>query len=127
LCGLLPSHGGTSSENLKKIRRTAMTEDELIEKMAREMFPTAWDADHDDPHDDGQISKKYARFKARAALAAIREAGFEVVPREPTEAMAERGHEAMSALVDCSEYPSCAPAYDAWDAMLSASPLKGET
>ena len=51
-----------------------MTEDELIEKMAKAMFPTAWDADHDDPQDDGQVSKKYARFKARAALAAIREA-----------------------------------------------------
>jgi hypothetical protein len=50
-----------------------MSEDELIEKLAMAMFPAAW-ADHDDPHDDGQISKKYARFKARVALAAIRKA-----------------------------------------------------
>jgi hypothetical protein len=51
-----------------------MTEDELIEEMAMEMFPTAWDADHDDPQDDGQVSKKYARFKARVGLLAIRKA-----------------------------------------------------
>jgi hypothetical protein len=51
-----------------------MTEDELIDEMAMEMFPTAWDADHDDPHDDGQVSKKYARFKARAALTDMRQA-----------------------------------------------------
>ena len=101
-----------------------MTEDELIEKMAMEMFPTAWDADHDDPQDDGQVSKKYARFKARAALRAIRKAGCEVAPREPTEKMLEAGYPCFAG-VACGDL-ALDIAGDAWHAMLSASPLKGE-
>ena len=103
----------------------AMTEDELIDEIARAMFPTAWDADHDDPQDDGQVSKKYARFKARAALAAIRKAGCEVAPREPTEKMLAAAEDPLCG-VACGDV-ALDIAGDAWHAMLSASPLKGET
>jgi hypothetical protein len=102
-----------------------MTDDELIEEMAMEMFPTAW-ADHDDPHDDGQISKKYARLKARVGLLAIRKA-----LQEPTDAMIDAGDAALFNAGDgdlsCLHYLPASYIGPVWKAMLSASPLKGET
>ena len=131
-----------------------MSEDELIDEMAMEMFPTAW-ADHDDPQDDGQISKKYARFKARAALAAIRKAGCVIVPSNIRRAfyyaiempVTKDGQGPATVGVDAEQIT-----YEVWDQLLAshgshnnlpdainqanalndrdisyASPLKGET
>jgi hypothetical protein len=85
-----------------------MTEDELIEKMARAMAPEMtdkpWececiknrgtdcdcgDAMNEERVDlyDEDLCRDDVRLYAHAALASIRKAGCEVVPREPTEKM----------------------------------------
>lgn len=69
-----------------------MTEEEkLIEAMAKALAPKAWG-----PLTEGsylaQDNRRKASLKhARAALAAAREAGYAVVPAEPTEAMVQTG------------------------------------
>jgi hypothetical protein len=92
-----------------------MTEDELIERMARAAEPAA--------HGPAWELAKEAQ---RRALAAIREAGCEVVPREPTP-------DQLTAAGTITGWNEAAPKnadechVEGWIAMLSASPLKGET
>lgn len=64
---------------------------------------------------------------AQAALQAIHDAGFAVVPREPTEAMFEAGFDATSVELHPGEHPDDVnnPAV-CWRAMLSASQPKTE-
>lgn len=63
----------------------------------------------------------------KAALQAIHDAGFAVVPREPTEAMFEAGFDATSVELHPGEHPDDVnnPAV-CWRAMLSASQPKTE-
>jgi hypothetical protein len=89
-----------------------MTENELIEKMARAISGAPFPS-----------TRSYE--KARAALAAIREAGCEVAPREPTEKMLEAAEDPLCG-VACGDL-ALDIAGDVWHAMLSASFLKGET
>ncbi len=103
-----------------------MTDGELIEKMARAMA----DADNEggdygmtgaDVMDCERGREAYVK-RARAALSAIREA-----LQEPTDAMIDAGD---AALFNAGEGGGDLPASyigPVWKAMLSASPLKGET
>jgi hypothetical protein len=110
-----------------------MTEDELIEKMARDLTRLELSAQrspwrlHTNEILDFLVEKCWPDRapNARAALAAIREAGCEVAPREPTEKMLEAGYPCFAG-VACGDL-ALDIAGDAWHAMLSASPLKGET
>ena len=74
--------------------------------------------------DDGQEAYLFA---AEIALQAIHDAGFAVVPREPTEAMFEAGFDATSVELHPGEHPDDVnnPAV-CWRAMLSASQPKTE-
>jgi len=107
-----------------------MTEDELIEKVAGEMA----DADNEggdygmtgaDVMDCERGREAYVK-RARAALAAIRKAGCEVVLRDPTP-------DQLTAGGTITGWNEAAPKnadechVEWWKAMLSASPLKGET
>jgi hypothetical protein len=88
-----------------------MTENELIEKMARAAEPAAHGP-----------SWELAKEAQRRALAAIREA-----LQEPTDAMIDAGDAALFNAVK-KWHPSPASYFKpVWKAMLSASPLKGET
>jgi hypothetical protein len=113
-----------------------MAENELKKKIARAMWnlrpafkasvithASRWERE-DFPCDDIE-PRKYFLENADVALAAIREAGFEVVPREPTEKMLEAGYPCFAG-VACGDL-ALDIAGDAYHAMLSASPLKGET
>jgi hypothetical protein len=86
-----------------------MTEDELIEKMARAAEPAAHGP-----------SWELAKEAQRRALAAIREA-----LQEPTDAMIDAGDAALFNAGD-GDLPASYIG-PVWKAMLSASPLKGET
>jgi hypothetical protein len=124
----------------------AMTEYELIDEMAMEMAPEMtdkpWecectkkrgtncdcgDAMNEERVDryDEDLCRDDLRRYARAALRAIRKAGCEVAPREPTEKMLEAGYPCFAG-VACGDL-ALDIAGDAYRAMLSASPLKGET
>jgi hypothetical protein len=101
-----------------------MTEDELIEKVAGEMA----DADNEggdygmtgaDVMDCERGREAYVK-RARAALSAIREA-----LQEPTDAMIDAGDAALFNAGD--EMSPASYIGPVWKAMLSASPLKGET
>jgi hypothetical protein len=107
----------------------AMTEDELIEKMARAMCDTwgyLWDGEPNDEQTAPETcvdivpGKSLYREAARAALAAIREA-----LQEPTDAMIDAGDAALFNAGD-GDLPASYIG-PVWKAMLSASPLKGET
>ena len=112
-----------------------MTEDELIERMAREMAGALGarvpydmlpeDASQPRLADGSRLTKEVLLDGARAALAAIRKAGCEVAPRETTEKMLEAGYPCFAG-VACGDL-ALDIAGDAWHAMLAASPLKGET
>lgn len=73
---------------------------------------------------DGPYAHEWA---AQAALQAIHDAGFAVVPREPTEAMFEAGFDATWVELHPGEHPDDVnnPAV-CWRAMLSASQPKTE-
>jgi hypothetical protein len=113
----------------------AMTEDELKKKMASEMAGALGarvpydmlpeDASQPRLADGSRLTKEVLLDGASAALAAIREAGFEVVPREPTDAMIDAGDAALFNAGD-GDLPASYIG-PVWKAMLSASPLKGET
>ena len=107
-----------------------MTEDELIKKMAREMAGALGarvpydmlpeDASQPRLADGSRLTKEVLLDGARAAHAAIREA-----LQEPTDAMIDAGDAALYRAGDevlASQYIGAV-----WSAMLSASPLKGET
>ncbi len=73
---------------------------------------------------DGPYAHEWA---AQAALQAIHDAGYAVVPSEPTEAMFEAGFDATSVELHPGEHPDDVnnPAV-CWRAMLSASQPKTE-
>ncbi len=104
-----------------------MTENELIDRIARAMHPRVYEKQ---PAwalpgilrvvDENQL---WACEKARAALRAIREAGCEVVPKEAPNAW-------LVEMVGDRQFLGDGAAKmwrQAYAAMLSASPLKGET
>lgn len=102
-----------------------MSEDQLINRMARAMA----DADNEggdfgmtgaDVMDCERGREAYVK-RARAALATIREAGCEVVPKLPTQAMVNAG---LIARMNIEGGYVGGPG--SWEAMLSASPLKGD-
>jgi hypothetical protein len=92
-----------------------MTEDELIEKMARAAEPAAHGP-----------SWELAKEAQRRALAAIREA-----LQEPTDAMIDAGDAALFNAGDGDlsylHYQASSYIGPVWKAMLAASTLKGET
>jgi hypothetical protein len=108
-----------------------MTEDELIEKLARALVRLELSAQRSPFHTNDLLDFLVEKCwhdrapNARAALAAIREAGCEVVPREPTDAMIDAGDAALFNAGD-GDLPSSYIG-PVWKAMLSASLLKGET
>lgn len=63
-----------------------MTDDELVERMAKAIAQSRWDVEEYDVWELtlSPTDKELARKDARAALPAIRDAGCVVVPREPT-------------------------------------------
>ncbi len=94
-----------------------MTEAELIERMARAIDPAAWDTRVMESIPDPKNRQLISKVHARDTLRAIREAGCEVVPVEPTYEMfiaAEKAGVSFQSQRRC------------WPAMLSASPLKGD-
>ena len=110
-----------------------MTEDELIEKMARALVRLELLSQRSPFHTSDLLDflvEKCWRDRApnaRASLAAICEAGFEVVPREPTDAMIDAGDAALFNAVKKWHTRPASYFGPVWKAMLSASPLKGET
>jgi hypothetical protein len=110
-----------------------MNEDELIEKVAREMAGALGarvpydmlpeDASQPKLADGSRLTKEVLLDGARAALAAIREAGCEVVPKEAPNAW-------LVEMVGDRQFLGDGAAKmwrQAYRAMLSASHLKGET
>jgi hypothetical protein len=97
-----------------------MTHDELVERVARAMFPTAW-ADNNDPDYDAPLGQKYARFKARAALAAVYEA-----IKEPTSDQVVAGQEVFLDNGYSHAELNDTTLRKAFTAMLEASPLNPE-
>lgn len=61
-----------------------------------------------------------ARDEVEAALTAITEAGYALVPVEPTDAMLEAGHDLLTEH-GCN--PLTGDAELCWEAMISASPI----
>jgi hypothetical protein len=111
-----------------------MTEDELIEKMARAMCDTwgyLWDGEPNDEQTAPETcvdivpGKSLYREAARAALAAIREAGCEVAPREPTEKRLAAAEDPLCG-VACGDV-ALDIAGDAYCDWMDVDPLKGET
>jgi hypothetical protein len=111
-----------------------MTEDELIEKMARAMCDTwgyLWDGETNDEQTAPETcvdivpGKSLYREAARAALAAIREAGCEVAPREPTEKRLAAAEDPLCG-VACGDV-ALDIAGDAYCDWMDVDPLKGET
>jgi hypothetical protein len=88
-----------------------MTEDELIEKMARAAEPAAHGP-----------SWELAKEAQRRALAAVREA-----LQEPTDAMIDAGDAALFTAGDGDGDLPASYIGPVWKAMLYASPLTGET
>ena len=91
-----------------------MTREDLIEKMAADIFDTS-------------IMSDAGQSAARAALSAIDKAGFAVVPKEPTEDMIRYGvgwreKDPDDRLIS----PQAQMVFAIYACMLSASPLMGE-
>lgn len=71
--------------------------------------------------DLGEPVPKYYFDRARAALTSLTEAGYAIVPIEPTEAMLELGlFEAESCTNDWTASAACLPGH-VWKAMVRAS------
>ena len=62
--------------------------DDIVEIMARRMYPATFELPRINLH---KPLYDKAMAKSRAAVAALRDAGYEIVPVEPTEAMMREG------------------------------------
>jgi hypothetical protein len=87
-----------------------MTKDELRECLARAISGSPFPS-------------RRSLARADAALAALRDAGFAIVPKEPSEAMVEAHIESCAGQCDEAGPESVRAA---WEAMLSAGDLLGE-
>lgn len=109
---------------------TTITEQELVEVMARAMHDARPPRDVEgrllDFHDPANCTAMNCAYDARVALSAIRAAGCEVVPREPDTAMISAGvsHRLSTSIGSDNRWPEDTAAL--YRAMLSASPLKGQ-